>query len=261
MRPEAASACFENLKPLVETHNVSSFAFTGGEPLASFELLLDLLSRMKEAFKQLERRYSVQIGTTGLLLRRDKIVNALAALRMSLDLHVKQEQHFHPDGLRVFEHDYLKSMLMHKGLDLTFEPVPEDSKPVAVGKAFHFPRNMLRTALKCEDLGICYVLAGEQVFVAPVVGLQPSRASVYFDIDTKALLHACCFETFALGDLSRQSLGEISDSISRNERQRAFLEAGPLGAAQVDGKLVQAVELMKEKGPCGVCYALQQNLL
>jgi organic radical activating enzyme len=256
-----ARKIFQHMKPLSEKVGVE-VTFTGGEPLTEVQLLKELISTAKRVFGKMGD-YRLGVITNGLLLKENEVADELIDIRHDVRFYVKIEKRFHSAYLTLHDLRYiLEQILPSRRLRAEPDDISKDFTKrdiVAVGRAYNLPKSMTAFHNTCSQHHFRYELSGDEVNVKfmPVI----AEDSNTFSIDASGLLHACTWMTWPLGNLAKQQLPDIVEALRRDEQQMAFLEMGPLGAAQVEGKLVQAVEILKEKGACGVCYALQQKLI
>ncbi|MFH1221984.1 MAG: radical SAM protein [Candidatus Micrarchaeota archaeon] len=256
MRQATARSCFENLKPLAEKVEMD-ITFTGGEVLTDIPLLRQMMETAKQVLPQ--KTVTLSAITNGLLLLEEKTVAELMPIRSEIEFDVKMEPHYHPRHITSHDMRWIIEQLKYgKGFKILFEELRFVSHAiVAVGRAYNLPKKHIDTDYYCDNAGIEYKLDGNKISY----GVPKRSEAGAFSVDMEGKLHACCWQTWVIGDLTQQQPQEIAVAMQKDKRQKAFLEMGPLGTAQVEGKLLQAVEVMREKGACGVCYALQQKLI
>ncbi len=255
MRVETARACFENLKPLSDAGWLGRIGFTGGEPLTDVELLKQLVERARTGLPNCAR---FTVMTNGLALLDAEVIRALEPVKGLIKICILFDSQYHAKFLTPHQIGKIERRLLEKGFEVSVYDASLGMTwlPSAVGRAYRFPTRDLNVKSVCDQLSIQYECNGNSVAVETRMATQMTLG-----VDENGVLHACCFHTWPLGDLTRQTPQEILEAMLRDERRRAFLQLGPLGAAQVEGKLDAAVEVLRKKGACGVCHALEKKLI
>lgn len=243
--PLTAISAIKNIRPILEKGSIEFLGVSGGEsmlnPYYSFVIAME---NRKSAENHGHDKPPVVILTNGRIFN-NHVHKLLKPVKGDIKI-MHSTDDFHPEPAQIGE-------FRKHGFDVYRRD--EKFEIAGLGRAYEL-HGKVDWKTSCDAAGIDYIIDGNELRIES----KPIR-SHRFKVTEEGGLHLCGYGGFVFANIKENSSTWIAKELIRNEYSLEFLTRGPLGLADVYGKLKQAVEIFREKGSCAVCHALSEKLI
>ena len=245
-KPSTIVNILNNIKPLMKNESVFFTAISGGEPFLNLDFLEESINRIMKISQQCSVPVpKIPIVTNG-TISGIEIFKILEPVKEKVLIYYSPDEfHPRPSGIPMFER-----------YGFIVDSPGKGRKIAALGRAYGM-ENYHDWKMDCTAAGKTYEISEGSARVSKTYIPSTSKFMVLENGDIKL----CAWGGITFGNLANESVFDIAERLEKDEPALALMENGPLGMAEVMGKLEAAVEILRIKGSCGVCHALKENLI
>lgn len=240
-----AGRIIENISPNIANERVNFVAVIGGEPMFHLDFIEEVGVNLQKAASAFHAHVPRMIIETNGTVSGPEIYKILGPFRSRLSLWYSPDE-FHPKASNIH---------MFEQAGFAVESRSPTKKIAALGRGFGLEGKQ-NWKTDCDAAWVRYEIAGDM----PVI-FNRTPSTRKFMVFENGDVGLCGYGGLVFGNLMNENTFAVAERIERDERALALMEKGPFGLAEVLGKAKEAVEVFMEKGSCGVCHALKENLI
>ena len=243
--PLTAVNVIRGLRPTLKTGNVEFVGVSGGEPMLHPYYAFAVATEVKRAFRGSKYKLPIITVLTNGTVFNEHVEKYLGPVKGDIKvMHSTDRFHKPPTQIENFR---------KCGFDVISRD--EEFDIAGLGRAFDLDEDV-PWKTNCDGADVTYRVDGKKI----LIGDRKIRTHK-FKITEEGELHLCGYGGLTFGDLTADESPNVASELLKDEVSMEFLTRGPLGLAELYGKLKEAVEIFMEKGSCAVCHALSERII